>query len=93
MRRIPLALLVLLLVGAVVLNSTALAHVHDESGPGLQNAQCPYGDLAPRSVGLLPSSPDVAPQCAAPVLVSLAIEGPATEGLPATASPRAPPRS
>jgi hypothetical protein len=85
------SVLVTLLVSAVLLGGTVLAHVHDSSGVGLYDAQCPSYELARQTSGLPLSSPEVASLERAPVLLPAVVDAQPTEDLPPTASPRAPP--
>ncbi len=83
--------LVVLLVSAALLSGTALAHIHNSGTPGLYNAQCPSYELARQTVSLPLSSGDAAPLDLAPVAPPVASDALATQDLPSTASPRAPP--
>lgn len=85
------SVLVVLLVSAALLSGTALAHVHNSGTPGLYNAQCPSYELARHTVSLPLSSGDAAPLDLAPVVLPVATDALATQDLPSTASPRAPP--
>jgi hypothetical protein len=93
MRRSCLFLIIQLLICAALFNGVALAHVHDASTPGLQNAQCPYADAGPRSIGLPASAPDIIQLHLAPAPVSVAADAPAPQQFTATASPRGPPHA
>jgi hypothetical protein len=85
------SLLVMLLVSAVLLSGTALAHVHDGSVIGLYDAECPAYELARQTSGPPLSSPDVAALERVLVVVPVAVDAQPTEDFPAIASPRAPP--
>ena len=81
----------MLLVGAVLLSGTVLAHVHDSSAVGLYDAECPSYELARQTSGLPLSPPEVAVLERALVVVPVAVNAQRTEDFPASASPRAPP--
>ena len=93
MRGYRSSLFVVVLIAALLVSGIALAHVHDASAPGFQNAQCPYSEFAPRSIDVPRSAPDTPPLYVAPLVLWVVLDAPAPQDLPATASPRAPPQA